>query len=163
MQINARLELPSFDYDAYVLALQRIALETISRASLEYITTALSIIPVYGGASHATFTALAEAAGVPLQINPIARNRIAEGIAASDGGIESNGNEYSFTYQTSLPHLNVNERENVNERGFNLRNPGPYNFRQAANAAAEQVIGTIVGPDPRLFIRITPRNARINL
>lgn len=161
--LTIQIQRPTFDLTSYIQRLEREALNTISFAALEYITTSLSIIPVYGGASHATFTALADAAGVPLSISPRARDTQAQGIATSDGGIDSNNNRYSFTYETTLPHLNVNERENANQFGFNLTNPGPYNFRSIAGSAAENVLESFAGVNPLAHISVSSSTVRINI
>lgn len=123
--------------------------ELITLAAIEWINAALDIIPVWSGASHATFLHLARAAGYQLTINERsnAPNRVHLGARTSSGDIEikADAGQFSFNYETRLRHLNINEREHATRltdpRLFGeLRDPGPYNFRDRAREVAVQII-----------------------
>ena len=127
-------------------------------------STAVSLIPVWSGASRATFAALAQDISFSLQVSPKsdAPNRVAEGREASDGGVvfDRNAGFFSFSYSTTLDHLIFNEDFNANVKNdpkvfAKLLQPGPYNFQELANKQAAGVIDGIVYPDPRDFILVT--------
>lgn len=145
--IEVNLEQNSLQLADFIRELEQRAARTLREAAREYIFTSISIIPVYGGASHATFVALADAIDVPLQINPVARSTISQGLQSSSGEFNNDAPSFSFVYETDLPHLNVNEREDATRFGFRLITPGPYNFRAIAGAAAQSVLDSFTPPD----------------
>ena len=108
--------------------------------------TALGPVPVWSGASRATFTHVALGAGITLPIFPAAPiDRIDQGVEQSAGNVVADPGRgtYYFEYYTSLPWLNVNERYDATLWGFHLINPGPYEFCRKGQEAflmfAEQV------------------------
>lgn len=146
IKFQARLELPTLqrlvlrDADAFVK-------ETIEGAAREWVRAAVSIIPVWSGASRATLQALADAVNEPVPIEPRedAPDRIGLGRLYSRGGIEKTGRAaYNFYYETTLRYLIANETTRVRPRteGLfgSLIKPTPYNFREAGDRAAQAYI-----------------------
>jgi hypothetical protein len=146
IQSKASLQLPTLqrlvlrDADSYVK-------ETIEEAARAWVRAALSIIPVWSGASRATLQSLARAVGetVPILPESNAPNRIALGRLHSRGGIEKDGvASYSFYYETTLRYLIANETTNVQPRTEGLFSrliePTPYEFRKAGERAAQAVV-----------------------
>jgi len=148
MSITVRTQTATLDIEAMQRAIAADISDRIQRAAIEYVSTAVSIIPVYSGASQATFTAIADALNLPLTISPRVNSRTDLGVNNSTGDLDLDGPVFSFEYTTELPHLVFNESNNANDFGFNLTNPGPYNFVARATAAAEdQVSGSISLPN----------------
>ena len=108
-------------------------------------------IPVWSGASAATFTELAAAVAFPLGIVPssTAPNRISFGTRHGRGGIITEpGKSFRFFYETSLGHLIYNEFNNANLVGFHLKHPGPYFFQQKGRDEFESFAKQARMPDP---------------
>lgn len=160
MSVSVQTQLANFNAQAARAAIEADIRERVTRAAFEYIQTALSIIPVYAGASQGTFTALADAINSPLIINPEVSSEIGLGVDASTGGVDLTGPVFSFEYSTSLPRLVFNESNNANEVGFNLRNPGPYQFVEASQNAAMQAFDTPITFSSNF---ITPSNRTFRL
>ena len=136
-----------FDDAKYKQLLHERLTETLVQGAFAWLTTVVDIVPVWTGASQSTFTPLASQVGYALNItpDPNAYNRAELGL--SNVGLEwvTQNGHYSFTYSTTLNHLIVNEYHNANEfldeNGnpyFHLKNPGPYNFQEAAAKAFEK-------------------------
>jgi hypothetical protein len=140
--------------------------ENITRAAFEYVLAATSVIPVWSGASQATFTELANAIGLPLTISPVVQSREFLGQGFSSGDLDTSGTTVSFVYETNLPHLIFNEYNDGNSsRGpgqfGTLLNPGPYGFQAIARGPAEAITSAFVGPNINLFIKKKKLNRRI--
>lgn len=154
MKFRFRLQKPRIDMEAYMLRMDRILSKHLEKAGQTWLNaTVLLAVPVWSGASRATFLKLARAVNHPLTITGIkksSKNGIRNG---TDGprlgfnkskGSVSLGDRpglYTFTYETSLFRLVFNEFNNANEnktagRVFNrLIEPGPYNFQEIGKAA----------------------------
>lgn len=142
--LNAKAFLGSTD------ARMRLASEDAARIWLEH---AIPAVPVWSGASRATFEQLASVVGVPVPIDiaPNAPNRTALGRLNSRGGIERDGKfGWRFYYENNLRYLAANETRNVQvgEYGviWGLRKPTPYNFQKAAEAAVREYAKTVKLP-----------------
>lgn len=146
IKFRAKLELP---------ALSRLVLpraddfvrETIELAARAWVKEAISIIPVWSGASRATLQALASAVDMSVPISPksSAPDRISLGRLYSRGGIERTARgKWNFYYETNLKYLIANETTRVAPGTEGLRgsliHPTPYQFREAGNRAAQAVI-----------------------
>ena len=107
-QIRANLELPQVDLVGYKNTLGKILETAITEAAFGWVSTAISLIPVWSGASQATFAALAQDISFSLQVAPKsdAPNRVAEGKRASEGGVvfDRDAGFFSFSYSTTLDH-----------------------------------------------------------
>lgn len=140
--LNTRAFLGSTD------AKMRLATEEAARIWLRH---AIPAVPVWSGASRATFEQLASAVGVnvPITVAPKAPNRVALGRANSRGGIEKGKGKanWRFYYENNLRYLAANETRSVGvgEAGvkWGLIQPTPYNFREAAQAAVDAFAKTV--------------------
>lgn len=163
LKISAKLQTPMLNLQGYKQALERLARETMSLAMFEYVVTATEIIPVWSGASQATFTELAQLAGVPLSITPSATARqdgTPNGASHGDAYLDVDGTDgkFMFVYQTDLPHLVYNEYVNANETPDDtlwgkLRKPGPYHFQREAGKRVRAVFNNFTGPDINRYIK----------
>lgn len=146
MKASANLQLPRFDLskaEALVQAYVRSRAEAAARA---WLSVTAPIVPVWSGASRATFTKLGSAVGADIDISPEVPSRIGIGVSSSEGQLTVEGARASFKYSTTLPWLVYNEFNNANDAGFHLRNPGPYRF-QEAGLRALQGLGHLAPPD----------------
>jgi len=147
MKFTARFSMPRIDVAAYRTALARHMSDMIAQAAMAWLEAVLAEIPVWSGASRATFVKLANAIGHSLPVAPAAVNaahglfttridRTGMGQTVSDGKVtaDKQTGEYSFTYSTTLPWLIWNEYHNANVEPdstlfYRLIEPGPYNFQ----------------------------------
>jgi len=118
-----------------------------------------SVVPVWSGASVATFLKLAREVNHPLEVRGIRTKfggGVSLGLSRSKGETTKNKNLglYTFTYRTNLFHLVFNEQFNANDnpkagRLFaRLRKPGPYNFREIGKEAFESYSKEVELPSP---------------
>lgn len=140
---------------AYRKVLEAHLREAIAFSVFQYLSLVEETIPVYGGASRATFLYLAKAIDYHLPINPRAADTTSEGIQASRGTVDVNprAGTASFTYQTALEHLIYNEHHDGNARPGpgqwgTLLNPGPYRFRPQALAQFLRFAAAVGLPNP---------------
>lgn len=156
MHIRAVFKAPRLNLAKYRRKLH----EQLTRALVEscqvWLTAAVGL-PIWSGASVATFTPLASHVAFALAPTPVggAPNRVAIGIANGSAEFEAGTGRpglYTFTYSTTLPHLIVNEYHNANlflgPNGpyFHLKNPGPYHFQKKAEQAFRSFVPTIELP-----------------
>ena len=133
----------------------------IERAATVWLNaTVLLAIPVWSGASRATFLKLARAVSFPLTITGIKATRSdnsralgpSVGFQQSKGKLEKDPRrgKFTFTYETSLFHLVFNEFNNANQNPVagglfaKLKQPGPYNFQKVGRDAFEDYARTAV-------------------
>ena len=142
MKFAAQFSVPRIDVAAYQSALHSHMSDMIAQAVLSWLEAVLAEIPVWSGASRATFKKLADSISYSLPIAPTVMDRTGRGEACGDGGMVANKEtgEYSFTYSTTLPWLIWNEYHNANVEPDptlfgRLIKEGPYNF-QAVGARA---------------------------
>ncbi len=135
--------------------------------------TVLSVIPVWSGASRASFLKLARAVSFPLSITGLkatpgqTRGALGPsiGFQQSTGKLVTDAKKgvYTFAYSTSLFHLVFNEFNNANQSPVagrlysRLKQPGPYNFQKLGKAAVEEFFAsTIVDlPSPWDHVKLT--------
>ena len=157
MKLKAQFQAPRISA-SYRQTLQESLTHELVKASQAYLhAVADALIPVYGGASRATFSQLASHAEFALTIDPVGPNTVELGAANGQCAWLAGPSEYSFTYTTTLPHLIINEYQNANEfqrpgggYWFHLHNPGPYHFQEAGEAAFYQSLSTLDLPALRL-------------
>jgi hypothetical protein len=142
MKFNGQFSIPRIDVAAYRSALDQHMSDMIAQALMAWLEAVLAEIPVWSGASRATFVKLADSISYSLPITPTVMDRTWKGEAQSDGSLTANKDtgEYSFTYGTTLPWLIWNEYHNANVEPDptlfgRLIKEGPYNF-QAVGARA---------------------------
>lgn len=131
-------------------ARMRLATEEAARI---WLNAAIPAVPVWSGASRATFQQLADAVGVPVPIDvaPNAPNRVAIGRFNSRGGIERSGEgKWRFYYENNLRYLAANETRTVNRGEYGVKwgliEPTPYNYRDAARRAVQAYAKTVTLP-----------------
>lgn len=142
MKFNAQFSIPRIDVAAYRNALDGHMKHAIAQALTEWLEAVLAEIPVWSGASRATFVKLAQQIGYGIPVAPAATamgeriGRTWMGTAQSDGKLtaDKGTGEYTFTYTTTLPWLIWNEYHNANVEPdpslfYRLLEPGPYNFQ----------------------------------
>jgi hypothetical protein len=157
MHLTASFKTPKVDFAKFRQALHDQLAETLAQAGMKYLMATAETLPTWSGASRATFTPLASHVGFVLSIAPVAISRIdlgAElGNATFDAG-ETDPSLYTFSYETTLPHLIVNEYHNTNtfinpangKPYFHLKNPGPYHFQSKGEKAFRDFASEVVLP-----------------
>ena len=180
MKFSATFQLAQVDIDAYKIALQSTMLEALAKATFEYLNAILSIIPVWSGASRATFLQLASQISMIIPIEPVAwsgtgtknhpshaalLNRIPLGqqCGSSRMIIDVATGQFFTEYTNDLHYLTFNEYNNANAGGdpavySRLKNPGPYNFQARAGAAFENSARYARLPSPWSSLKITTRS-----
>ncbi len=137
--------------EGYRKALDKHMKAAIAQGLMEWLEAVLALIPVWSGASRATFVKVARIINYSLPVGPASgswahglftsrMDRTGTGQAMSTGRMKTDGGEYSFTYGTSLPWLIWHEYHNANVDPdptlfYRLLQPGPYNFQTAGAEA----------------------------
>jgi hypothetical protein len=169
MKITATLQVPRLDINRYKRQLADDMTAALTNAAFEWVLAATAEIPVWSGASHATFLQLSREIGFQLSISEAgnAPNRVSYGLRHSDGVFitDPNAGRFAFHYETDLKHLVYNEYNNANvtpDPGlfFRLLKPGPYHFQEAARAAYSRAMGGVTLPDLRKFIKVKIKRVR---
>lgn len=147
----------------------------ISEGVSLWINTAMSIIPHWSGASHATFlrlSAKAQASLTSVAPGSSFAVKMAGGPTAgtdhSSARLTIYDGAYVVEYQTNLWHLVYNESNNANANptegklfsAGGLRNPGPYRFVEQANSVFEGYAHTVQLPSPWLALKTKERKVR---
>jgi hypothetical protein len=159
MRFTVNFKAPTIDTVKWLARLDTRLSKEIERAAVVWLNaTVLLAIPVWSGASRATFIKLARQVSFPLTITGIkssADNFIAAGVAGPRLGFQQSRGEvkkgtpqgvYTFTYGTTLFHLVFNEYQDANQnkaagRVFaELLEPGPYNFQEIGKDAFEDYV-----------------------
>jgi hypothetical protein len=151
MKFTGTLRAPRIDLDKYRRVLDKHLREAIAQALMEWLeATVMAEVPVWSGASRATFLALARNIEYNIPIFPVAPSRISRGVSESSGSLEADEmkGRYVFTYQTTLPWLIINEYFDATQWGFHLRKPGPYDFQKKGEAAFRKAAATVRLPNP---------------
>lgn len=155
MKVKALLPVPRLNLAAYRATVHEEMVQILAQAAFEWVTTAIDKIPVWSGASWATFLHVSREIEFDLGIlsKGNAPNRVSYGLRNSDGELEmdSSTGRYFLHYSTKLPHLVWNEFHNANtdpDPGLlsRLLDPGPYHFQEAAKEAFMRVARTAVLP-----------------
>ncbi len=147
MKFKGQFSIPRIDVAAYRNALDAHMKGMIAQGLMEWLEAVLAEIPVWSGASRATFVKLAQQINYDLPVEPAAVqavhglftsriDRTVEGMSQSEGSLTANKEtgEYTFTYSTTLPWLIWNEYHNANVEPdptlfYRLLEPGPYQFQ----------------------------------
>jgi hypothetical protein len=174
MKFTAKFALPRIDVAGYRTALDKHMSEMSAQGLMVWLEAVLAEIPVWSGASRATFVKLAQEIGFNLPVAPAAVesahglftsriDRTAMGRAASDGKLTANKEtgEYTFTYGTTLPWLIWNEYHNANVDPdptlfYRLLNPGPYNFQIVGARAFLDFASKVNLPPVKSHVRSVP-------
>ncbi len=151
MKFTGTLRAPRIDLDKYRRVLDKQLREDIAQAIMQWLeATVLAEVPVWSGASRATFLALARNIEYNIPISPVAPSRVGRGMAESSGSLETDAmkGRYVFQYQTTLPWLIVNEYFDATQWGFHLKKPGPYDFQKKGEAAFRSFAENVRLPNP---------------
>jgi len=132
----------------------------IARLAFVWLEAVLSEIPVWSGASRATFMRLAREAGYSLAIDPVVKSRISFGQRHGTGKMSADAKKgiYSFEYTTDLKwlvHNEYNSPESDPAVFHKLKKPGPYNFQIKGRAAFRKEAATIRIPLSSKFLKKT--------
>jgi hypothetical protein len=145
------INVPRVSARKYETALRAQMLGAVTEAAVAWLQAVTEIVPMWSGASVATFLRLAREASFTLSVQPAgnAPNRASLGESSSEGEIVAQGTHVFFRYATTLDHLIYNEFNNANVRPdpslfARLKNPGPYGFREAGEAAAMRSLAGFV-------------------
>ena len=156
MKFTVRFQAPTISMSSWMANLDtRLGKQLEQAAKVWLNATVMSVIPVWGGASRATFIKLASEVNFALTVTGVKSSAgpfIAAGRAGKQLGLQrstgsvSKGEKpgvYTFTYGTTLFHLVYNEFNDANQspqaaRLFaRLEQPGPYNFQEIGKDAFE--------------------------
>ena len=136
MKFTPQFAIPRIDVAAYRDALDQHMRNMIAQGLVVWLEAVLAEIPVWSGASRATFVKLARSISYSIPIAPVAVDRTGMGEASGDGGTvtDKRTGEYTFTYSTTLPWLIWNEYHNANVEPdpslfYRVIKEGPYNFQ----------------------------------
>jgi len=148
MKFDAKLSAPRLDLSSYEKALHQHMMDTIKQATELWLDAVLMEIPVWSGASRATFVKLAQMIEYNVPIAPVVQSRVGTGIGESDGRLETEKGRYVLHYSTSLPWLIWNEYNNANVNRdptlfYRVINEGPYNFQLKGSLAFLRFASTV--------------------
>jgi len=150
MRFTASLAAPMLDVAGYRKALKAHMQEALAQAIVTWLAAVLEEIPVWSGASRATFIPLASRIQFNIPITPRVIDRRGVGIASAGGELEIDEEKgrYAFEYRTWLPWLVWNEYHNANvdpDPGLfdKLLKPGPYNFQVKGYEAFKRFSQTV--------------------
>ncbi len=160
MKWKGTLRAPRVDLSDYRRRLSQHMANVLAQSLMVWLEAVLAEIPVWSGASHATFLPLARDINYLFPIDPIVTSRIAEGERRGSGKVETNEakGQYVFTYSTTLPWLLWNEYHNANVDPdptlmYRVIKEGPYNFQGAGASAFRQFASSVDLPSVRPSIK----------
>jgi hypothetical protein len=171
MKFTAQLSAPRIDMSAYRNALDKHMTQGIAQGLMAWLEAVLAEIPVWSGASRATFVKLAQQIGYGLPVAPAAVqaahglfssriDRTATGMGQSDGKLtaDKETGEYTFSYSTTLPWLIWNEYHNANVDPdptlfYRVVKEGPYNFQAVGARAFLRFADTVDLPPVKPHVR----------
>ncbi len=167
MKMNFQYTLSDLQIGKYKMKVNAYMKEALAQGVQTWLNAALSIIPVWSGASHGTFQKLAHKLGA--EIPAIIRRDEGLGQGPEAGAAKSSAKvtifdfAYVAEYGTDLWHLVYNEYNNANANPIEgrlfsrLKKPGPYHFQQMAGAAFMLFAKTLSLPSPWKSLKITRR------
>lgn len=159
---NFKLKSINIDINQWKHTLRIEMEEEIKTQAIIWLKNAISIVPVWSRASHATFGPLADAVGFVIPTQPLIakEDRSFLGESVSRGGIELTDDTFHFIYETNLEYLAANEFLHVeypNHGVFSpkgLRTPTPYNFTARGEQLFTEQVARIRLPNPFNFLRV---------
>ena len=172
MQFTASFQVPRIDGTQFAKLLREALVDHLTEAAVAWLGAVTPKIPVWSGASIATFLPLARAVSYPLEIQPslFARgSRVSLGLENADGSfdVQEELGKFTFTYSTTLAHLIWNEFNNANINPDPtkwpppavLHQPGPYGFEELGEQAFKKYAEGVALPNP--FTAVTVREIRV--
>ena len=163
MKFTGTLAAIRLDLAKYRYKMDKSLREATAHAIMEWLqATVLAEVPVWSGASRATFLALARMIEYNIPIMPVVPSRVARGAAESSGSLETDSTKgrYVFTYRTTLPWLIVNEYFDATVWGFHLWKRGPYDFQTKGQTAFHEFAKTVRLPNPFDSLKTTKIKVR---
>jgi hypothetical protein len=167
MKMTCELQLLKLNLSAYNKVVSKELTQKLKEGVGVWIQKAVSIIPVWMGASHGTFIKLAAKIGMTFSVSGLGGipgfPGPAEGNRQSQGRLVTWGGNYMAEYSTTLWHLIYNETHNANENKeearvfYRLINPTPYHFQSQANAAFAAYISNVRLPSPWAYLTLEVR------
>lgn len=164
MKFKATLRAPRMQTARYRQMLHEHLSDEIAKAAFVWLTAVLQEIPVWSGASHATFLRLSREVGYQMAIAPKVTSRIPYGQRQGDGEVIADPAKglYAFRYETTLKHLVYNEFNDANvvpdpALFYRLLHPGPYMFQQTGVAALQNAVKDVRLPSPSLAIKLVSK------
>jgi len=165
MRFTGTFRAPRLNEAKYRKILHEHLTDVLPDATVQWLGTVLPNIPVWSGASAATFLPLARK--VAYENLPTSNNY---GLRHAEGDFDpgrSDPNRYVFTYSTTLAHLIWNEFHNANidpdptkwPPPAVLKKPGPYEFQKLGQEAFEKFAAGVSLPDP--FVALRTRQIRV--
>ena len=163
VKFTANFVAPRIDLAKYRNILDKTLREAIAQAIVEWLeATVLGEVPVWSGASRATFLALARNIQYNIPIFPVAPSRVGRGVSESSASLETDAmsGRYVFTYHTTLPWLIINEYFDARQWGFHLKKPGPYDFQKKGQDAFRRYAMNVRLPNPFDYLTVTSIKVR---
>jgi hypothetical protein len=173
VKFKGQLAAPRINLDAYRKKLREHMAEVIAQSAMQWLTTVLAEIPIWSGASQATFMPLAQKIGYALSVSPASGNwahglfksrmdRVGLGQSAGHGDVKLDEppGVYTFEYSTTLPWLIWNEYHNANVDPdptlfYRVLKEGPYNFQDKGKQAFKDSARDVRLPDLSGCLKIT--------
>ncbi len=172
MRLTAKFQVPRVNFNRFRQALHENLSQSLAEAAKQWLSAVVPAstmegIPVWSGASRATFLRLASYVEYVFAFAPVADapDRIEFGLANGTGTFEMDAVQgiYRFSYSTTLSHLIINEYYNANtfinpktdKPYFHLKRPGPYHFQEAGERAFRQFASGIELPGWRYIVDTT--------
>ncbi len=165
MKFTGVFHAPRLNEASYRKLMQERLTDALTEAAVQWLGAVVPNIPVWSGASAATFLPLARK--VAYGNSPIPNNY---GLRHAEGDFDpgkSDPHRYVFTYSTTLAHLIWNEFHNANvdpdptkwPPPAVLRNPGPYEFQKLGQEAFEKYAAGVSLPNP--FVALRTKDIRV--
>jgi hypothetical protein len=161
MTFKAKVSLIKLDKRGFINHLNEEMTETTKEAAKSWLRTVVVNIPIWSRASIATFNALAESVGFPLNVGTPVSNvdRLGLGLSTGRGGLRIEKNKsWKFFYETDLRYLAWNEF-NKPKKGdgsgwysTHRDGPGPLRFIDSGTADFESFSKEVKLPNPIEFI-----------
>jgi len=163
MKVTFNFKVPALNLAGYKKVLDDHMKDVITRAAIDWLEAVALKIPLWSGASRATFLKLAQEAGYNLNMSPQrwGHSRVGQGLSESTGHVitQADRGVYTFIYGTTLPWLVWNESHDANTDpdptkwpGTELLQPGPYGFQEIGVASFKKFAESVRLPNVSPFI-----------
>jgi len=161
MRFKYMFRRPVLDFERFKKDLDKRMRELIALGLAAWLEAVVAEVPVWSGASRATFLKVAGEIGYPVEVGGgTAINRTGVGQSASTGELiaDIESGLYMFIYGTTLPWLVWNEYHNANSDPDptlfgKLKKPGPYNFQVRGAAAFVHATDSVGLPPVAPYMR----------
>lgn len=121
MPLKATVKYPRIDIKRSVEEIHGVMVDAVIEAAKTFVIHSTDLVPVYSGASKASFLRLAALTRTQLIINPVAPSRIPLGVATSTGELlVEKGKSYGFEWSSDLVYIHiVDQRYGFIDAGVN--------------------------------------------